>query len=182
MNINLQQARSLLKNNKVIAYIKQDDVPVYTDVHEFVPFNDAVFKSICIDLLNDNNVQLTYSDNISFEELQAINNNDLLDNVILSNDWEDVTSLKDLKFFTGFTAIKDLSDNNEVFKNIVEIDMRNISTIGSYAFLNHTGISLYNTYNITTIYQHAFDSAIILNDTLAFNSLTTLGQYAFYNA
>jgi hypothetical protein len=182
MNINLQQAKSLLKNNKVIAYIKQDGVPVYTDVHEFVPFNDAIFKSICIDLLNDNNVQLTYSDNISFEELQAINNNDLLDNVILSNDWEDVTSLKDLKFFTGFTAIKDLSDNNEVFKNIVEIDMRNISTIGSYAFLNHTGISLYNTYNITTIYQHAFDSAIILNDTLAFNSLTTLGQYAFYNA
>jgi hypothetical protein len=60
--------------------------------------------------------------------------------------------------------------------------MRNISTIGSYAFLNHTGISLYNTYNITTINQRAFDSAIILNDTLAFNSLTTLGQYAFYNA
>lgn len=182
MNINLQQAKSLLKNNKVIAYIKQDGVPVYTDVHKFVPFNDVAFKSICIDLLNDNNVQLTHSDNILFEELQAINNNDLLDHVILSDDWEDVTSLKDLKFFTGFTTIKNLSNNNEIFKNIVEIDMRNISTIGSYTFLNHAGISLYNTYNITSINQHAFDSAIILNDTLAFNSLTTLGQYAFYNA
>lgn len=182
MNINLEQAKSLIKNNKVIAYIEQNGMPVYTDVHEFVPFNDATFKSICLDLLHANNVQLTYSDNITYNELSTINNNDLLDNVILSDNWNNVTSLKDLKFFTGFNILKNLSDENEIFVNIEEIDMRNISSIGSYTFLNHTGISLYNTYNITTINAHAFDNAIILNNTLSFNSLTTIGQYAFYNA
>ena len=182
MNINLEQAKSLIRNNKVIAYIEQNGMPVYTDVHEFVPFNDMVFKSICLDLLHTNNVQLTYSDNITYSELSTINNNDLLDNVILSDNWDDVTSLKDLKFFTGFNILKNLSDENEIFVNIEEIDMRNISSIGSYTFLNHTGISLYNTYNITTINAHAFDNAIILNNTLSFNSLTTIGQYAFYNA
>ena len=181
MNINLQQAKSLLKNNKVIAYIKQNGMPVYTNINEFVPFNNAVFKSICIDLLHDNNIQLTYDDNITYGELATINNNDLLDNVILSDDWVGVTSLKDLKFFTGFTTIKNLSNDNDIFANIEEIDMRNISTIGSYAFLNHTGISLYNVYNITTINSHAFDNAILLDNTYAFNSLTTIGEYAFYN-
>jgi hypothetical protein len=56
MNINLQQAKSLLKNNKVIAYIEKDGIPFYTDIQEFVPFNDMVFKSICLDLLHANNV------------------------------------------------------------------------------------------------------------------------------
>ena len=73
MNINLEQAKSLIKNNKVIAYIEQNGMPVYTDVHEFVPFNDMVFKSICLDLLHTNNVQLTYSDNITYSELSMSN-------------------------------------------------------------------------------------------------------------
>ena len=166
MNINLQQAKSLLKNNKVIAYIKQNGMPVYTDINEFVPFNNAVFKSICIDLLHDNNIQLTYDDNITYGELATINNNDLLDNVILSDDWVGVTSLKDLKFFTGFTTIKNLSNDNDIFANIEEIDMRNISTIGSYAFLNHTGISLYN-------YKDALGTYIVHKSETCFLSVSS---------
>jgi hypothetical protein len=39
--------------------------------------------------------------------------------------------------------------------------MCHITSIGTYAFLDNPGLTLYNTYNITSIGSHAFDSAVI---------------------
>lgn len=182
MNIDLQQAENLIRNNKEIAYIKRYTDNIYVDKDEMVPFADETFKSICIDLLHSANINL-YSDNsIIYEELEYINTGNLLNNALASSKWSNVTSLRDLRYFSNVKAIADQDNDNEVFKNITEIDMCHITSIGTYAFLDNPGLTLYNTYNITSIGSHAFDSAVIQGMNISFNSLSSLGEYAFYNS
>ena len=99
-----------------------------------------------------------------------------------SGKWGNVTSLRDLGYFSNVKAIADQDNGNGAFKNIAEIDMRHIISIGTYAFLNNPGLTLYNTYNIASIGAHAFDGAVILGMNISFNSLSSLGEYAFYNS
>ena len=107
MNIDLQQAENLIRNNKEITYIKRHTDNIYVDKDEVVPFADEIFKSICIDLLHSANINL-YSDNsIIYEELEYINNSNLLNNAIASSKWSNVTSLRDLRYFSNVKAIAD---------------------------------------------------------------------------